>query len=77
MKGKIKVLNSQGHSTIEYDTEKGVVEEAEKILAQAAQGRSVIFDGTTREQIPGGPGQGRSVLEEHEEILVVPPMAGG
>lgn len=77
MQGTIKVLNRQGHSTIEFDTETGAVEEAEAILRQAAQERSVIFDAGTREMIPGGPGQGRSVLEEHEEILVVPPMAGG
>lgn len=77
MQGTIKILNSRGHSTVEYDTETGVVEEAEGILRDAARANSVLFDAKTREKIEGGPGKGRSVLEEHEEILVVPPMAGG
>lgn len=83
MKGTIKVLNdASGHSAVEYDTEAGVVEEAEAILAHAAEMRAVLFDGGTKEKIAGAhqvaaAGEGRSVLEEHEEVLVVPPIAGG
>jgi hypothetical protein len=75
MQGTVKFLNGSGHSTIEFDTEAGVVEEAERFLAAASAGGSSFFDGVTRERI-GKPG-GTPKLGEHEQIIVVPQMAGG
>lgn len=76
MKGIIKTLNNaSGHAETAYDTEAGVVEEAEKILASASKQRSALFDGKTKEQITDR--DTGKILGEHEEILVVPPMAGG
>jgi len=79
MKGIVRVLNSQGDTAVEFDTETGVVEEAEKIIRQAQANSSALFDGTTREQIgrPTKPQSPKKVLGEHEEVLIVPPMAGG
>jgi molybdopterin converting factor small subunit len=76
MKGTIRRLNNQGDTAIEFDTELGVTEEAEEILGTAARSRSALFDGTTRERI-GDTASTKTILEEHEEILIVPPMAGG
>jgi hypothetical protein len=81
MKGTIKVLDAKGHTAVEFDTDTGVVEEAEQILRHAVAAGSALFSGTTKERIPFSkktPAQERgAVLEQHEEILVVPPMAGG
>lgn len=74
MKGTLKVLNSQGHSAVEYDTEAGIVDEAERILAEARMQNAALFDGGTKERVPNQPGR---TLEEHDELIVVPPMAGG
>jgi hypothetical protein len=76
MQGTVKVLNGSGHSTIEFDTEAGVVEEAERFLATANSTGSSFFDGVTRERI-GAPGDGPPKLGEHEQIIVVPQMSGG
>lgn len=73
MKGTIKTLNNKGHGAVMYDTEtKEGVEEANKEIDEARYNRSAFFDGKTREQITGGVN-----LEEHEEVVVLPPMAGG
>jgi len=86
MKGTIKVLNASGHTTVEYDTDKGIVDEAEAILREADLKRSALFDGTTREPIERtrqrrlrreSTVSDDRILSEHEEIVVVPPMAGG
>ena len=87
MKGTIKVLNNQGHTAVEYNTEAGVVEEAYKVLEDAARFHAHLFDGQTRESIGQAPGRGggtpptrdkqNTILREHDEVIVVPPMAGG
>jgi hypothetical protein len=93
MKGTVKFLSGKsGHDTIPFDTEAGVVDEAQKILAEQVFGGSAIFDGTTKERItPPNTCSGRilrdmrgrtrldmgAVLREHEDIVIVPPMAGG
>jgi hypothetical protein len=79
MKGTVKVLSSNGHDTIVFDTEQGIVQEAEDALILAARNRSAVFDTSTREQVPGNVAAGSpgDVLSEHEELLVIPPMAGG
>lgn len=76
MKGTIKVLNAKGHSEVAYDTEKGVVKEAEAILEGASQSNASIFDGKTKERIGRKEGND-TILQTHEEIIVVPQMAGG
>jgi molybdopterin converting factor small subunit len=73
MKGTIKILDATGHTTVEYDTEADVVGEATAILALAARRGSAVFDAKTREQVPND----EHVLSEHDELLVIPPMAGG
>lgn len=79
MKGALKVLDAKGHTEVEYDTEAGVVEEAEKVLKQHSH--SAFFDGETRERIPTKRPNTKEdrerMLSEHEEIIVVAPMAGG
>ena len=77
MKGTIKVLNASGHTATEFDTDKGVVKEAEEILAKATSMRSGVFDGKTKERVPTSGSSRNTILQENEEILVVPPMAGG
>lgn len=78
MQGTVKILDNSGHTAVPYDTDKGVVQEAENILVATVINRSAVFDGNTKEQVPRNemrePGK---VLEEHEELLIVPPMAGG
>lgn len=73
MKGMIKILDATGHTTVEYDTEAGRVGEATAVLALAARRGSAVFDAKTREQVPND----EQVLSEHDELLVIPPMAGG
>jgi hypothetical protein len=78
MKGVIKVLNAKGHSEVKFDTDTGVVKEAEEILAKAREARSAIFDGKSKERISTpGKGQEGEVLKTREEVVVVPMMAGG
>jgi len=86
MKGVVRTLGSSGDTAVEYDTDTGVVAEAEQILRQAVVSQSGIFDGTTREQIrpanrAGGrhltPQDARGMMESTEEVLIVPRMAGG
>lgn len=82
MQGVVRVLNDRGHTEAAYDTETGVVEEAEAILAQAAERGAALFSGTTKEKIGDARdvrerGRTRDVLAENEEVLVVPPVAGG
>ena len=80
MQGTIRVLGNGGDTAVKYDTDAGIVEEAEKVLAEANAHGSGLFDGTTKEQIPNPARKGgdpRKVLSEHEEVLIVPPMAGG
>jgi hypothetical protein len=73
MKGTIKTLNNEGHGAVMYDTETGEgTQDARQELSKAERVRAAFFDGTTKERITGSVN-----LEEHEEILVVPPMAGG
>jgi hypothetical protein len=76
MKGTIKVLNAKGHSEVTYDTEEGVVEEAEAILEGSSRANASIFDGKTKERIDRSEGND-TILKTHEEIIVVPQMAGG
>lgn len=76
MKGTIKVLNAKGHSEVAYDTEKGVVQEAEEILEGSSRANASIFDGKTKERIDRSEGND-TILRTHEEIIVVPQMAGG
>lgn len=72
MKGTIKTLDGSGHTTVEYDTETGEgVKDATATLQKGTRNRSAVFDAKTREQI-NNPRVGT-----HEEMLVVPPMAGG
>jgi hypothetical protein len=74
MKGTIKVVNATGHSTVEFDTTVAAsVEVANETIKRAIDMRSKLFDGTTKEEIP--PKDWKP--EEHEETLVIPPMAGG
>jgi hypothetical protein len=76
----IRTLGSQGDTAVEYDLDTGeAVKEAERILAQAQEGQAGLFDGTTKEQIkaPTTPKGRKAALGEHEEILIVPRMAGG
>ena len=84
MKGTIKVLNSRGHTAVEFDTEAGIVERAETVLREAHYHGATLFSGETKEQIAaahsgmmGDKEQRRKILEENEDIIVVPPMAGG
>lgn len=78
MKGSVKVLNAKGHTETPYDTETGITVEAEAILAQARGEGSMLFDAGTQERITTRPETtGRKILSEHEEVIVVPPMAGG
>jgi hypothetical protein len=72
MKGTIKILDGSGHSTVEYDTETGEgVKDATATLQQGTRNRSAVFDAKTREKI------NNPVVGTHEEMLVIPPMAGG
>jgi len=74
MKGAVKLLNHRGHTLCEYDTaDQDTVNEAERIVREALANSAMLFDGTTREQIKAD----RVKLGEREEVLVVPPMAGG
>ena len=69
-KGTIKILNGSGHSVIEWDLEtKEGVDEAR--FAISGFGAKAVFDAHTRDQID------KPTLGTHEEMLVVPPMAGG
>ena len=77
MKGKLKVMDGSGHTEVVYDTEAGVVEEAEEILARAAMQSAVLFDAKTKEKVAAGRDIGKGALEEHEDLLVVPPLQGG
>ncbi len=86
MKGTIKVLNASGHTEVAYDTEditeagKAAVREAEQILARAVAGNSMLFDTITRERISTRSPAHIPVfhrLQEHPDVTVVPPMAGG
>lgn len=82
MKGTVKVLNASGHSTVEFDTELGIVKEAEDIIRDAWANSSMLFDQQTQERIqtPRTPLKDKrpgKVLEAHEDIIVVAPMAGG
>jgi len=72
MKGTIKILDGSGHSVVEYDTETGEgVTKADGTLKSAVRNHSAVFDAKTRQQIKD------PVVGTHEEMLVVPPMAGG
>lgn len=77
MVGIVKILNSSGHTPVAFDTEKGVVEEAEAILAQTRDDQSAVFDGQTKERVYRPFTDPAKVLREHEELIVVPPMVGG
>ena len=83
MKGTIRRMsNRDGHTEVAYDTETGVVAEAEALLADAAASRAALFDGETKEKIGDARdiqdrGKGRDVLEEHSDVMVVQPIAGG
>ncbi len=77
MQGVIKQLNNRGHTEVAYDTD--VPESVEVAMAEiraALDRRSMLFDGQTRKQIPISYGSGADILER-EQILEVPPMAGG
>jgi hypothetical protein len=85
MTGVVRTLSGHGDEAVAYDTETGVVEEAEKVLAEAIRTSQGVFDGTTREQIrqpdvrstAEAKEAARNVIETHEEVLIVPRMAGG
>jgi hypothetical protein len=73
MKGTVKILDSTGHATLEYDTEvpESVEVAAERVKQERAM-QKVAFDGGTKEQIPG-----KWDPQAQEETLIIPPMAGG
>jgi hypothetical protein len=77
MTGSVKLLNSSGHTLVEYDTaDEATIREAERIIEQALASHASVFDAKTREKVPTRPSGGIDV-SAHEELLVVPQMAGG
>jgi tRNA/tmRNA/rRNA uracil-C5-methylase (TrmA/RlmC/RlmD family) len=73
MKGIIKILDGSGHSAVEYDTEvPASLEVAQETIKRAKAEHKVVFDGGTKEAIPG-----KWDPQNQEETLVIPPMAGG
>jgi len=83
MKGVVRTLCNKGDVPVAYDTDTGVIEEAERIVQEAIVMGHGVFDGPTQEQIKTRSAWGqavtsaRDVLKEHEEVLILPRMAGG
>lgn len=77
MVGTVKILDGSGHTPVAYDTEGGIVTEAENVLASTRYNRSAVFDGKTKERVSDPASDPSKVLSEHEELIVLPPMAGG
>jgi molybdopterin converting factor small subunit len=76
MKGSIKILDASGHTTVTYDTEtKDGVEEARAALSRSRF--ATLFDAVTKEKVDRTGVTGDTILEQHEELIVVPTMAGG
>jgi molybdopterin converting factor small subunit len=83
MKGVVRTLCNKGDVPVAYDTDTGVIAEAEAIVANAIRLGHGVFDGPTQEQIKTRSATGdtvttaKDVLKEHEEVLILPRMAGG
>ncbi len=75
MQGTLKVLDGTGHTTIAYNTEQGVTKEAIRVLGDHIRHHSALFDGQTKERLY--PIDLNDMLETHEEVILVPMMAGG
>lgn len=76
MQGVIKTLNQRGHTAVKYDTESGSgVEEAKEAVTAGNGLHSAFFDGQTKERIRRSDPD--KIIQEHEEVIVVRPMAGG
>ena len=76
MQGTIKILGKSGHEEVTYDTEvPESVEVAKERLKEEKRDKSAaFFDGESGDRIGGS---GIPDPEDHEQIVVLPPMAGG
>jgi hypothetical protein len=71
--GSMKILDASGHTTVEYDATN--TDAALKALAETNR-FATVFDAVTKEKVDRTAGDD-VVLQEHEELIVVPVMAGG
>jgi hypothetical protein len=81
MKGSIKILDASGHTTVTYDTDDpDSMLNATSKLGDASR-FATLFDAVTKEKVDrtGWPAcvTDYTILEQHEELIVVPVMAGG
>jgi len=76
MKGSIKILDASGHTTVTYDTDdpNSMLNATSKLMQTSRF--ATLFDAATKEKVDRTVTD-YTILEQHEELIVVPVMAGG